>query len=182
MTTIQTHEQKLHHLQQKLELAKELGLTQQMAMICNEIRISKLEQTCTYPEVTQQEARAAMCPITVTEFKPKWVGFMKKEKCGYEVMPRGFTLFSGPHPCEKIDKHSHTDQLGLRSEILQLTEEKTLLPLAALIRMKEAKEKNVFESFQVWRPETASEAEARKLDPWLVGVVGNRYFKLCDWR
>lgn len=57
-----------------------------------------------------------------------------------------------------------------------------MLPMAALCRLKEAKEKKMFDSFQVWRP-----AEWKAPDPWLVGVWNEEdgkthYFKVCDWR
>lgn len=57
-----------------------------------------------------------------------------------------------------------------------------MLPMAALCRLKEAKEKKMFDSFEVWRP-----AEWKAPDPWLVGVWNEddgktHYFKVCDWR
>lgn len=60
-----------------------------------------------------------------------------------------------------------------------------MLPLPALIRLKEAKEREIFDSYEVWRPVTKEEY-AQLTDPWLVGIVYDdgkmRCFKLCDWR
>ncbi len=61
-----------------------------------------------------------------------------------------------------------------------------MLPMAALCRLKEAADKNMFDAYEVWRP-----SEWKAPDPWLVGVqviqnrnedTKRRYFKVCDWR
>ena len=62
-----------------------------------------------------------------------------------------------------------------------------MLPMAALCELANAKNKDLFDSYQVWRPK-----EWKAPDPWLVGVYikrdergqaqGARFFKLCDWR
>lgn len=88
-----------------------------------------------------------------------------------------------------------THKYDLACEILNLedmsvegsSDTAVLLPMSALCRMKEAKEKNLFDHFQVWRP-----SEWKAPDPWLVGVYYPEktpdltqdalYFKVCDWR
>lgn len=88
-----------------------------------------------------------------------------------------------------------THKYDLACEVLNLADLKVegtldtevMLPMSALCRMKEAKEKNLFDHFEVWRP-----AEWKAPDPWLVGVwydaaerrsLGNaHYYKVCDWR
>lgn len=170
-----------HMLQQRMQLAAELGLRNQQIMIGKEIKVLEVLQKCTWPEVTPGEARNAMCPIEIVSFKQpvKWY----QRIYGTDLRKCAFIEYSsmfGHNRCNDTEDHGHTKQLGLEMESVEGTGAQ--LPMAALLRLKEAKAKNFFESFQVWRPETASEAEARMLDPWLVGVVNGRYFKLCDWR
>lgn len=62
-----------------------------------------------------------------------------------------------------------------------MSDYQAMLPMSALCRLKEAKEKDIFDSFEVWRP-----SEWKAPDPWLVGVHMDQgravYFKVCDWR
>lgn len=61
-------------LNRKLELAKELGLKEQVSIIHKEIKIAHIEQKSTYEEVTLEQARDAMCPKNVLTFKRKMTG------------------------------------------------------------------------------------------------------------
>lgn len=87
-----------------------------------------------------------------------------------------------------------THKYDLACEVLNLNDLKVegssdtevMLPMSALCRMKEAKEKNLFDHFEVWRP-----ADWKAPDPWLVGVYyktdgrsqgTTHYYKVCDWR
>jgi hypothetical protein len=88
-----------------------------------------------------------------------------------------------------------THKYGLACEILNMTDlavegsrdTAVMLPMSALCRLKEAKAKNMFGHFEVWRP-----SEWKAPDPWLVGVYERqangaenflpRYYKVCDWR
>ena len=87
-----------------------------------------------------------------------------------------------------------THKYDLVCEVLNLADLKVeataetavMLPMSALCRLKEAKEKNLFDHFEVWRP-----AEWKAPDPWLVGVFYEtdgrspgtaHYYKVCDWR
>lgn len=182
---IKTFEQKATALEQKLELAKELGLKDQVSLIHKEIKINELEQKNTYLEVTRAEARGAMCPKKEIKFEQKMIGkWWRKDWAECQWGRNAWSFMS--KDCGRTDTHIHIAQPGLHAEIpgRPMTElaEPTPLPMAALIRMKEAKEKNIFDHFEVWRPETDSEEKTRLEDPWLVGAVGSRYFKLCDWR
>lgn len=183
--------QKTNQFEERIAIAKELGLENQVSLLKRAMKIFDIEQKNTYPEVTIKDAREAMCPKTTTEFKAKRINrwkFWDKDWAECEVILQQQGIFTNSDVvCEKIVDHNHVDQKAIVREHMSgkdigYGENITLLPMAALLRMKEAKDKNIFHSFEVWRPESESEQEARLLDPWLVGVIGQRYFKLCDWR
>lgn len=188
--TKNTVEQKKHGLEQKLELAKELELKEQVAMIWKEIKVCDIEQTTTYEKVTVEKCRELLCPKTVTEFKAKRIGHILPWKRDWVECQHGkreeafmFSLFLGLNSaCEKIVCHTHTEQPQIVREKLGTEKNTTALPTAALILMREAKSRNLFDHFEIWRPETQAETKARLDDPWLVGCVDNHFYKLCDWR
>lgn len=192
-TLTKTYEQKKTALEQKLELAKELGLVSQVEMLEGEIRQNEIDQRNPYPEVTKKEACIAMLPKEVVAHKTYLI------PCRHIIRYQLATIKQWPIRCWKWGKHEHTKYLKelltetvgfgqeqtnsyLGSSYKWVVKEKAKLPLSAMIRLKEAKEKNFFESFQIWRPETESEQEARLLDPWLVGVLNDRFYKIADWR
>lgn len=210
-TITRTNEQKKNSLEQKLELAKELGLVAQVEMIENEIQKGKFEKLCPYPEVTMNQAREAMCepyffkyerPGPITVFMNMGI-LLSKHACRWCWSNEAYGYFDRKEQKNLDDRdktHEHhvfryflkKEEVGLgqkatshfngegsvQYEVREITE----LPMAAMLRLKEAKDKNLFSSFEIWRPESMSEKEARLHDPWLVGVFDNRYFKLCDWR
>lgn len=187
-TMTKTLEQKTHGLQEKLELAKSLGLIAQVQMIEEEIKRIAFDQKNIYPQVTEEEAQEAMCEKEIHQHKG-W------KSCRFFTKYRYQHIQENPIYCGKWKAHTHIkfkqqlkkETIGFGQKELSMfgeytVKESTTMPMAALLRLKEAKDKNFFDSFQIWRPETESEKEARLLDPWLVGIHQGKAYKLCDWR
>lgn len=98
--------------------------------------------------------------------------------------PRMSAAWQGYSPqTHKYDLACETLNL-VGQEVEGSLDTEVMLPMSALCRLKEAKEKNLFDHFEVWRP-----SEWKAPDPWLVGVwyedkrhAKSHYFKVCDWR
>lgn len=187
-TMTKTYEQKKTTLNQRLELAKELGLVSQVAMLEMEMQEVQFEQVNTYQLVTKAEAQKAMCQSKSHKHGSRWMS------CRHILFYQLATIKEWPVRCGKTGIHEHvvyaqeiaSESIGFGQKVATqfgefAVQEITRLPMAAMLRLKEAKEKG-FTDFEVWRPETNDEKLRRELDPWLVGVRFGKFYKLCDWR
>lgn len=193
-------------LQERLNLARELEAKGQVKLFEAEIkrvqRAFMVDHMNPYPEVTRDMAMDAMCgPIkkdqrddeTMQKLAPSgtFEGTSLLRALLYSQLSPGHTI-SIPRLGQGYNQNWYgrgTHKYDLEQATVMMpglgiegaTESEVLLPMSALCRLKEAKEKDIFDHFQVWRP-----TEYKAPDPWLVGVYRAglkwRYFKICDWR
>lgn len=140
-------------LKQRRELAVLAGAFRQVDRIDRALNVKRREWRVRhenpYPEVTTDDARMAMC--------------------GFEGVAS-----SGVSTYRRFTYQLKREQIGVVGVCAGY--EDTDLPNAALIRLKEAKDKDIFDWFEVWYPTEHAP------DPWLVGCFQGKFYKICDWR
>lgn len=157
---------KIVQLQERLGVAIDAKATRQATIIREKIKkeyISwRIENECPYPEVNQIQAKKEMC-TAIASFPgvTTWDRMRQNfKRCGFRR-------------CWQDEAHTHNAELLCET----LNSEGIEIPYAALIRLREAQDKKLFDTFEIWRPV----AELPVADPWLIGRVYGRFFKICAW-
>lgn len=118
-----------------------------------------------YQEICEADARKEFCD----PFFYKWKDSQKEWcSCGNEY---------NNHSC-------HKSKL-IRENVSKTT---TPLPYGVLLKLKEAVDMKIFDSFEIWRPENDAEKKERLekqptfSDPWIVGIFNNKSYLICGWK
>lgn len=148
----------------KLEQARKLGLNNEVSALEKELLqedIKELTKGAGYVEVTDKDLEV-MFEFPRLRSKLRWHNF----KCRY--IP-----FSGLE---------QSDQIRVRLVKDEIRNARVRIPYGAQLRMEEAKDKGIFESFQAVYPNVVTEHQmARERDPALVGLYNGAMFLICSW-
>lgn len=146
----------------KLGLASQVDAIEKMALKKD---IEDLTQGAGYPEVSDQDLEIM---FEFPRLRRKMWWHNKKAQ-----FSRWFTL-SGDGAIVLRLKKDDASRAGVP------------IPFGAQLRMEEAKERGIFDSFQVVYPNIITEAalaaeRARERDPALVGLAGGVMYLICSW-
>ncbi len=155
-------------LQPHWERAKRLGLEAQATAIGTmalKKDIEELTKGEDYREVTDQDLEA-MFEFPRLRRKVRWYNFKAKAARMFLGDGEGKIIL-------RLKKDS-PERSGVA------------IPFGAQLRLEEAKEKGIFDSFQVIYPNIVTETQlaaerARERDPALVGICAGAMFLICSW-
>lgn len=154
------------------ERARKLGLTAQKEAIEKMVLrkdIEELTKGAGYPEVTDQDLEA-MFEFPRLRRKLRWHNLK-------QVFKRAWAWVAFEDSSNKIILRLKKDRVEASG---------VAIPFGAQLRLEEAKEMGLFESFQVVYPNVITEAalaaeRARERDPALVGIYQGAMFLICSW-
>ena len=163
---------KIAALNERLQLAKELKLLAEIRLYESDIQI--LEKNINYEEVTVGQAESLLCKSQNVFCKPFY--------------PFGDSKHKG-RSCERFWPHMYVEKQRLSRTSVCVSNtgymyngkhiNRANIPFPVMCLMKDAVSKG-FSVFEVWEPMPFG-AE-KPIDPWLIGILGDKYFKIADWR